>query len=60
MEKICAHCDAKYILSYSRLNWRDKDTIECEICGKTLHSWNEAKMWEAKLISKPTEGKNNE
>lgn len=55
MEKICDHCGAKYALSFSRLNWRDKDIIEFEFCRKVLHSWNEAK-----LISKPIERKNNE
>lgn len=32
---------------------RDKDSIDCGVCGeKDIYSWNEAKMWTAKLIKK--------
>lgn len=52
MDKQCVDCGSLYKLECSSLNWRDKDSIDCEICGSTLHKWNEAKTWDAKLIKR--------
>lgn len=52
MEKRCSNYGSIYRLEYTSLNWRDKDSIDCEVCGSVLHRWNEAKAWEAELIGK--------
>jgi ribosomal protein S27E len=50
-EKItCAKCGSVYELSYTRTIMRDRDSVDCRICGEELYSWSEAKIWEAKLI----------
>ena len=49
---ICNKCGSIYELKSTKLIFRDKDSIDCEICGEELHSWNAAKMWEAKLLDK--------
>ena len=48
----CKHCQSKYELNFERLNWRDKDKIDCEVCGHELFSWSEAKTYTAKLIER--------
>jgi hypothetical protein len=51
-EKICPNCGSVYELSFQRTIMRDHDSIDCTVCGHLLHSWSEAKIWEAKLIQK--------
>ena len=48
----CKNCGSKYELSYDRVPWRDQDSIDCEVCNKTLFSWSEAKIWRAKLLDR--------
>jgi hypothetical protein len=48
----CSHCGAVHRLHSERLNWRDKDSLNCECCGELLYSWSEAKTWTATLIGK--------
>ena len=55
----CQNCGSVYELSYKRFPMRDKDIIYCEICGKELYSWNEGKIWSAKLVTKKLNHKNN-
>ena len=49
-EKICIKCGSAYWITSSHIPDRDKDTITCEICGEILVEWNEARIFEAKLI----------
>lgn len=51
-EKVCQKCGSVYKLTYVRTIMRDKDSIDCMVCGEPLHSWSEAKIWEAELIRK--------
>ena len=53
----CKHCQSNYELHFDRLNWRDKDKIDCEVCGHELFSWNEAKSYTAKLIERGSTNK---
>lgn len=46
----CKRCGSIYELTYERTITKDTDSIDCEICGKKLYSWNEAKIWSAQLI----------
>ena len=49
----CVHCGAKYEVRKIKLPYRDSDSIDCEVCGKELMSWNGAVAYSATLISKP-------
>jgi len=49
---ICKYCHSKFHLSFERLNWRDKDSISCEVCSQELFSWNEAKIYTATLVER--------
>lgn len=48
----CKKCGSLYELTSIKFPMRDKDSIYCEVCGELLYSWNEAKIWEAKLLKK--------
>ncbi len=48
----CPHCQSQYHLNSERLNWRDKDSINCEVCGQELFSWSEAKIYTATLVER--------
>ncbi len=51
MIKTCNYCGAIYKLRFTRTIMRDKDFLSC-LCGKTVHSWNEAKIWEMELLER--------
>jgi hypothetical protein len=51
-EKTCSNCGSIYRLSYTRCIMRDRDSIDCEVCGVELHRWNEAKLWQAQLLER--------
>lgn len=53
-EITCQKCGSRYRLSFTKVIFRDKDTIECLVCGEELHRWNEAKIWHAELLEKHT------
>jgi predicted Zn finger-like uncharacterized protein len=46
----CPKCGSIYELTKHHSPSRDKDTIECEVCGETIKSWNggEFYTWELK------------
>ena len=47
----CKTCGSIYELTYRRIIMRDNDSINCQVCGeKDIFSWNEAKIWTAKLV----------
>lgn len=48
----CAKCGSRYELTGRGETQRDKDGINCEVCGRELHSWNAAVTWEARLIER--------
>lgn len=48
----CDSCGSVYELKSTKLSFRDKDTLDCDVCGAELYRWNEAKMWEATLIER--------
>ncbi|ADE10583.1 hypothetical protein Slit_0341 [Sideroxydans lithotrophicus ES-1] len=50
----CSTCGATYRLTMTRLTFRDKDSINCEVCGALLKNWNEAKSWSATLTMRGT------
>jgi DNA-directed RNA polymerase subunit RPC12/RpoP len=50
--EVCSKCGSIYNMSYTRTIMRDKDSIDCDVCGNRLFSWNEAKIWSSKLIER--------
>ncbi|MNJ35526.1 hypothetical protein D3C77_302700 [compost metagenome] len=49
-EKVtCDKCGSIYNFRAIKIPVRDKDSIECFVCGNLLRSWNAAKMWTAEL-----------
>lgn len=48
--KICSKCGAKYEIYKFKLIIRDKDSLDCDICGEQLMKWNGAEMFTSKLI----------
>jgi len=49
MEITCNY-GSKYLLTAIKIGQKDKDTLECDVCGATIHSWNEGKIWNKKRI----------
>jgi predicted Zn finger-like uncharacterized protein len=45
VDHTCPHCGSLYKLTKNHLPGRDKDSIECGICGKTLIEWNGATIF---------------
>lgn len=45
----CEKCGSVYHLTGTHVPFRDKDSIDCDVCGTKLFSWNGSTMWEAVL-----------
>ena len=62
MYQQCKKCGAEYDLSETHVPMRDKDSLECVICGRTLISWNGSKIYDInRIIYDPTkDGKKTE
>lgn len=56
----CEQCGSSYLLEEFRLPVRDRDSINCEVCGNKLKEWNEAKCWSATLLSRGSVVKNSD
>lgn len=50
----CSNCGSVYEVTRHKLIMRDRDSINCEVCGEELHSWNGAVMYSAKLVKRGT------
>lgn len=48
--RTCSNCRAKYIISSYHTMFRDKDSIDCQKCGKELMHWNGSEVFTATLI----------
>ena len=48
-EKICERCDSAYWITSKHVPMRDEDSVKCEVCGKELIRWNEARIYEVRL-----------
>jgi rRNA maturation endonuclease Nob1 len=51
-ESICENCGSIYKIRAIKIPVRDKDSLDCTVCGEELKRWNEAKMWTAELIER--------
>jgi hypothetical protein len=54
VDRTCQRCGSTYELASFPLPARDKDQIDCEVCGEELISWNGGVMWSAKLVTRGT------
>ena len=46
-------CGAVYELYEYHSMMRDKDSLDCEFCGREILHWNGTSIWFSKLISGP-------
>jgi len=56
----CPKCGSVYELTKHKSPARDHDSIECQICGETIKSWNGGLFYTSKLISKGTKTINSD
>ena len=52
MQKTCDKCGSIYELEEHKIMSRDNDSLDCDICGHKLISWNGGCIWTSKLIKK--------
>lgn len=52
MTKICSKCGSVYELSEHKIIFRDRDSLDCDVCGATYMKWNGAVMFSGKLIKR--------
>ena len=52
-EKSCEYCGAAYEINEYYSSSREKNKINCEVCGNKLIGWSGGVMYEAYLISRP-------
>lgn len=48
-EQVCKSCGAVYEVTSHKLPVRDKDSIDCDICGAELIAWNGGVTFSARL-----------
>src|SRR3546814_19980328 len=48
----CERCKSVYYVTATSAIMRDKDSIDCTVCGLELIRWNEAKIYGAELKSR--------
>ena len=51
-EKICDRCGSEYRLTRHHEAMRDKDSINCEVCGEELISWNGGGYYTSYLLER--------
>ena len=54
MLKYCNKCGSKYELTEHSIMFRDKDSLDCDICGEEIIRWNGGCIWSSKLLEKCT------
>jgi hypothetical protein len=47
---VTCNCGAMYLLTSFKIGQKDKDKLDCDVCGAIIHSWNEGKIWDKKRI----------
>jgi hypothetical protein len=56
LTKLACSCGAIYEIESERTLLPDTDTLECEICGETLKSWQQSRVHLfATLVQRPKE-----
>ncbi len=48
--EVCSKCGSIYEIHYKKISHRDKDSIDCNVCGSHLIAWNGSVMAECHLM----------
>ena len=48
----CSRCGSIYAIKKFKLGSRDKDSINCQVCGEQLMEWNGGVMYQAELVTR--------
>jgi hypothetical protein len=48
----CPHCKAEYELIMSYISFRQRSYFNCQICWKTMYSWNSSRVPHFTLLKK--------
>jgi predicted nucleic acid-binding Zn ribbon protein len=61
----CPACGSEYEIQQRKTMLRDRDSINCEVCGREIRSWNGGVMFTSKItkrgaISNPTDCHNKQ
>lgn len=48
----CPQCGSEYEIISRKVNWRDSDSIECDVCGHMLKKWSGSRIYTAMLINR--------
>jgi predicted Zn finger-like uncharacterized protein len=52
IEVACKQCGSVFRLLRHQLAMRDKDSVDCTVCGATLLSWNGGEMYSGRQLLK--------
>jgi hypothetical protein len=45
----CSTCGSEYSVTHTKVTFRDRDDIDCRVCGNQLASWNSSRIPHYKL-----------
>ena len=49
----CPHCEARYELIVTHVSFRQRSYATCQVCWKTMYSWDSARVPRFTLIEQP-------
>lgn len=52
-KEVCEECGAVYSVTITRFPVRDCDSLDCELCGHQMNSWNSTRAPSYTLIVEP-------
>lgn len=50
----CPTCGSEYEIQRHKTMMRDKDSLNCEVCGQEIESWNGGVMFTSKITKRGT------
>ena len=52
MQRTCGKCGSVYELTEHKAIMRDRDSINCDLCGEEIFAWNGAVFYTSELIKR--------
>ena len=49
----CPHCEARYELIVSHVSYRQRSYANCQVCWKTMYSWDSTRVPRFTLVEQP-------
>ena len=49
----CPHCQAEYEMIMSHVSYRQRSYSKCQVCWKTMYSWDSAHVPRFTLLEQP-------